>query len=108
MTYAVNYRQNAVSIEKLSALTGWTLLEFGTDWCGHCRLAQVPLKTALQDYPNVQHIKEEDGKGRKLGRFFGVKFWPTLILLKDGDEVARDVRPRDDAPIRKLLSVVDA
>ncbi|HEY8049330.1 MAG TPA: thioredoxin family protein, partial [Ramlibacter sp.] len=47
----------------------------------------------------VRHLKIEDGPGRKLGRSFGVKLWPTLVFLKDGRELARVTRPRSDAEI---------
>jgi len=30
-----------------------------------------------------------------LGRAFRVKLWPTLVLLRDGQELARVVRPRE-------------
>jgi thioredoxin 1 len=43
----------------------------------------------------VRHIWIEDGKGKRLGRSFGVKLWPTIIVMHDGSEVARVVRPHD-------------
>jgi thioredoxin 1 len=39
------------------------------------------------------HLRVEDGRGRPLGRAFGVKLWPTLIFLHNGQELARVVRP---------------
>jgi len=42
----------------------------------------------------LRHIKVEDASGKRLGRSFDVKLWPTLIFLDDGREVARVVRPR--------------
>jgi thioredoxin 1 len=42
----------------------------------------------------VRHVKIEDASGKRLGRSFKVKLWPTLISLVDGREVARVVRPR--------------
>ena len=73
----------APSLADVQAWQGLTLLEFGTEWCGHCRAAQ----------PNWQHCKVEDGPGRPLGRSYRVKLWPTLVLLRDGQEVGRLVRP---------------
>jgi thioredoxin 1 len=32
-----------------------------------------------------------------------VKLWPTLIVMRDGKEVARVVRPRDASEIEKAL-----
>ena len=39
-------------------------------------------------------------KGKRLGRTFGVKLWPTLIVMVDGHEAARLVRPHDLAELR--------
>lgn len=88
---------------EVDAWTGFVLLEFGTDWCGHCRAAQSPLQTALAQNPAWRHVKVEDGSGRVLGRSYRVKLWPTLILLKNGQEVERLVRPTDAAPIHDAL-----
>lgn len=91
---------------EVDALPGLTLLEFGTDWCGHCRAAQPALAEVLGRQPDWRHLKVEDGPGRALGRSFRVKLWPTLILLKDGQEVARLVRPtRSDELIQALAQV---
>ncbi|HMN45817.1 MAG TPA: thioredoxin family protein [Povalibacter sp.] len=74
---------------------GPLILEFGTDWCGHCQAAQPLIAAALQQHPDIRHLRIEDGKGRPLGRAFRVKLWPTLVFLRDGQEIARVVRPRD-------------
>lgn len=87
------YARHAPSREEVDALPGATLVEFGTPWCGFCRRTQPMLETALADRPDLRHLKIEDGPGRRLGRSFGVKLWPTLVFLRDGREVARLVRP---------------
>jgi len=91
---------------EVDALPCLTLLEFGTYWCGHCRAAQPALDEVLATQSQWRHLKVEDGPGRALGRSFRVKLWPTLILLKDGQEVARLVRPtRADELIQALAQV---
>jgi thioredoxin 1 len=87
----------------VDALPGLTLLEFGTDWCGHCRAAQAALAEVLTAHPQWRHLKLEDGPGRALGRSYRVKLWPTLVLLRDGQEVARLVRPTQAADISAAL-----
>ena len=84
---------------EIDALNAPTVLEFGTAWCGYCQEAQPLIAAAFADHPQVSHIKVEDGRGRPLGRSFGVKLWPTLVFLKYGKEVARLVRPQDAAEI---------
>jgi thioredoxin 1 len=103
MTMNHDYAEREPSREEVDALPGETLVEFGTPWCGHCRRTQPMLERALADRPGVRHLKIEDGPGRRLGRSFGVKLWPTLVLLRDGREVARLVRPNRVEEIAEAL-----
>jgi thioredoxin 1 len=79
----------------IDALPGIVALDFGTNWCGYCRAAEPLIDSALGAHPAIRHVKVEDGPGRALGRSFKVKLWPTVVVLKDGQEVARVVRPAD-------------
>jgi thioredoxin 1 len=92
----------------IDALSGPTLVEFGSPWCGYCHAAQPLLAETLGEHPRVRHIKIADGKGRRLGRSFGVKLWPTLVFMREGKEVARLVRPVEAEPVRQALGKIDA
>jgi thioredoxin 1 len=92
---------------RVDAWSGPLLLEFGTGWCGYCAAAQPAIATALAAHPDVQHLKVEDGRGRPLGRSFGVKLWPTLVLMHEGRELARLVRPRDAADINTAMQALN-
>jgi len=83
---------------------GVVALDFGTNWCGYCKAAESHIDRALAQYPEIAHVKVEDGPGRALGRSFRVKLWPTVVVLKDGQEVARVVRPDDDQAVVDALS----
>ena len=104
MPYTAQHLSQAPSREQTDRLTGATVLEFGTPWCGHCQRAQPLIALALQDCPDVAHIKVEDGPGRPLGRSYGVKLWPTLVFLRDGQEVARLVRPQESQALNDALA----
>ena len=93
---------------EVDALEGPTVVEFGTPWCGYCRSAQPAIASAFGGHPDVRHIKIEDGSGRRLGRSFGVKLWPTLVFLSDGKEAARLVRPTDSKAIAQALAGIDS
>ncbi len=93
-----------ISREEIAQLTGLVMLEFGAHWCGHCQAAQAIISKALLIYPNVNHISIEDGKGKRLGRQFSIKLWPTLVFLKNGVEVNRLVRPLNAQHIIDILN----
>jgi thioredoxin 1 len=90
--------------DEITKTTGPVLLEFGTDWCGHCRRAQPLIAQALAAHPEVRHLRIADASGRRLGRSFEVKLWPTLVLLREGREVGRLVRPVDAAEVEQALA----
>ncbi|HEY3074590.1 MAG TPA: thioredoxin family protein [Burkholderiales bacterium] len=93
---------------EVDALQGPTLLEFGSPWCGWCRRAQPLIAEALAGHARVRHIKIADASGKRLGRSFGVKLWPTLVFLRDGRETARVVRPDETGEISDALARIDS
>ena len=101
------YLDNPIHRTDIDALEVPTVLDFGTNWCGYCQGAAPHILAALARHPNVQHLRIEDGPGRRLGRSFGVKLWPTLVFLQRGQEVARLVRPEDDAALDQALALID-
>lgn len=103
MTYQATYQEAAPERSELDISRGLMVVEFGANWCGHCQAAQPAIQDALADWPDIAHRKVEDGPGRPLGRSFRVKLWPTLILLRDGQEIGRLVRPTSVAEIRAAL-----
>jgi thioredoxin 1 len=58
----------------------------------------------LKNYPQVRHIRVEDGKGKPLGRSFRVKLWPTFVTLKDGRVMSQLVRPE----VQQIQEALDA
>ncbi|HIF18614.1 MAG TPA: thioredoxin [Cycloclasticus sp.] len=98
------YSEDAPTPDDISVLVGDSILEFGAPWCGHCMAAESAIEKAFTNHPDLPHIKIYDGKGKKLGRAFKVKLWPTLILLRDGVEVGRLIRPTQAVEVQQLLA----
>ncbi len=113
MTFQREYATTEPTREAIDAVEGLILVEFGAPWCPHCIAAQAPLAQVLAAHENmahesvaqrtIAHYKIEDGPGRPLGRSFRIKLWPTLVLLRDGVEIARVVRPTQADEIERTL-----
>ena len=98
---------NQINRADLDQLKGSAVIEFGATWCGYCQEAQSIISAAFVHYPNIKHIKIEDAKGKRLGRTYSVKLWPTLVFLKDGIEIRRLVRPTDTKMITNVLNEIE-
>ena len=101
------YAVSDPSKQEVDSLPGATLLEFGNPWCGYCRRAEPLIETAFAGHSSIRHIRISDASGRRLGRSFQVKLWPTLVFLKDGKEITRLVRPQDPDIIRNAFDTID-
>lgn len=101
MPYTQNWIAETHTRAEIEALEGTTLLEFGAEWCPHCQQIQAALELALPR--EVRHLKFEDGKGRRLGRSFGVKLWPNFVLIHQGQILVQLARPN----AQQLQSALD-
>ena len=91
---------------EIDSLPGPTMVEFGSPTCGICFAAQPDIAQATEGFSELRHLKIEDGHGRRLGRSFGIKLWPTLVFLRDGQEVVRLVRPGNATVIGNALRMI--
>lgn len=103
-----DYREETLTREEIDQLGGPALLDFGNNWCGYCSRTRPLVDAALGARPQLRHIRVADGSGKRLGRSFSVKLWPTLVFLQDGKEVARLVRPTDPREIGEALDKLEA
>lgn len=111
MSYTREYLAQEPSRAEVDAAEGLQLIEFGAPDCWFCVAIQPALSRTLEvadeNGTSLTHRKIEDGSGRPLGRSFNVKLWPTLVLLRGGEELGRVVRPTGAPQLMELLANAD-
>jgi thioredoxin 1 len=96
------YTDDAPERAALDATVGSMVVEFGSNGCSICQATQPLISEAMRSKP-LPHLRIQDGRGRRLGRSYGITLWPTLVLLRDGREVGRLVRPGSATDITAAL-----
>jgi thioredoxin 1 len=102
MPFTSDYIDDEPTRDEIDQTLGVVLLEFGANWCGHCSALTPTVEEVLSARPQIRHVRVADGRGKPLGRSFGVKLWPTLVLLQDGRTTATLVRPTNEELRRTL------
>ena len=78
--------------EEVVNYKGTVMVDFWATWCGPCQMAGPVIDQLADDYKGKVKIgKLEVDANQKTAAQFGVQSIPTVILFRDGKEVARKV-----------------
>ena len=79
------------------------LWDFYADWCGPCQMLKPTIEEFEKAHPEIKvksiNIDEEE----ELAEKYGVSSIPCLVVMKDGEEVRREVGVM---PLKKLEKFV--
>lgn len=85
---------------------GVTLIDFFATWCGPCKMIMPHLEELAGEKTDVNFYKVDVEPYRDLAINNGVKSVPTLVLFKDGQEIARRGGFAPKAEIEKWINSV--
>jgi thioredoxin 1 len=86
-----------------------TLVDFGAEWCGPCKIIGPAVEAIAEDYDGKLRVAKMDVDANpKTPQGLGIMGIPTLILFKSGVEVTRIVgyRPKE-ALAQALLPYIE-
>lgn len=85
--------------------SGVALVDFWAPWCPPCRALGPTIDSLAAEYQGRATIaKVNTDESKRTAAKFGVRSIPTIVFLRDGEEVGRavGVQPRD-----KLADMID-
>ena len=82
---------SAATFDKMITRNGIpVLVDFWADWCGPCKMMAPEFKKAAQAMePAVRFAKLDTEAASAQAAAHGIRSIPTMILFKDGREIAR-------------------
>ncbi len=83
--------------QKVVNKDGLVLVDFFATWCGPCKMLAPVLEELSSEDKETSFVKLDIDEYRKQAIDAGIKAVPTLVLFKDGKEVARvsGYQPKD-------------
>lgn len=81
----VNYEQLKETIQNNKTV----LVDFFATWCGPCKMLAPQLDKVAQNQSDAVVIKIDVDREEEATMQYQVQAIPTLVLIKDGKEVAR-------------------
>ncbi len=83
---------------------GISLVDFCAPWCGPCRMQGPILESVAQKVPASVRIGKVDVDSEaKLAQHYGVQSIPTLLLLRNGEEVQRFVGVQSEETLQSAI-----
>ena len=82
---------NDENFEEETNKSNLVVVDFFATWCGPCRILGPILENVADEVKDVDIFKVDVDENEETAKNFGVMSIPTIVLLRDGKEVARNV-----------------
>lgn len=92
-----NFEKEVLESEKT------VLIDFFADWCGPCKMLSPIIEQFAKENEKVKVVKINVDELPDLAVKYGVRSIPTLVVIKNGEEVNRSVGLIDKSEILELV-----
>lgn len=83
--------------------SGVVLVDFYADWCGPCKMLSPIIDEVAEENTDIKVVKVNVDDAQDLAMKYQVMSIPTLVVIKNGEEVNRSVGLIDKAQVLNLI-----
>jgi len=83
--FTIEKFQNAQNNGKIVVVNSWN------KFCTTCAKQKPILIQAKKDFENILFLNFEQTKNKNIANFLNINYWTTIVVYKDGKEVARSI-----------------
>ena len=92
-----NFEEEVIKSEKL------VLIDFYADWCGPCKMLSPIIDEIAEENSEIKVVKVNADDSQDLAMKYQVMSIPTLVVIKNGEEVNRSVGLIDKSQVANLI-----
>lgn len=92
-----NFEKEVLESEKT------VLVDFYADWCGPCKMLSPIVEEVAEEEEKIKFVKLNIDNAEDIAIQYQVMSIPTLVVIKNGEEVNRSVGLIDKEKIKELI-----
>ncbi len=92
-----NFEEEVIKSEKP------VLIDFYADWCGPCKMLSPIIDEIAEENSEIKVVKVNVDDAQDLAMKYQVMSIPTLVVIKNGEEVNRSVGLIDKSQVENLI-----
>ena len=94
---------NEKNFEEITS-RGNVLVDFYATWCGPCKILSPIIKEIAEETEKVKVVQIDVDEEEELAMEYGIMSIPTMVVIKDGEEVERRIGVMKKEAILEMLS----
>ena len=92
-----NFEEEVIKCEKT------VLVDFYAEWCGPCKMLSPIIDEIAKENPDIKVVKVNVDEAQYLALRYQVMSIPTLVIIKNGQQINKSVGLRDKEEIINMI-----